>query len=120
MYIYEHAVLHFNVTRESTSDEELVCGLPHGGLQRSRAVFGGHVRFVCGRVRSCAVACDLPRSRRFLCGPVRSRAAFRGPVRSSTVECGRVRSRAVVCGRVRSCAIVCGRVRSRAVENISY
>ena len=47
-----------NVTREFTSDAELVCGLPHGGLQRSRAVFGGHVRscaIVCGRARSRAV-----------------------------------------------------------------
>ena len=52
-----------NVTREFTSDAELVCGLPHGGLQRSRAVFGGHVR-------SCAVAC----------GRVRSHAVFRGLV----------------------------------------
>ena len=117
MYIYEHAVLHFNVTRESTSDAELVCGLPHGGLQRSRAVFGGRVRFVCGRVRSCAVACGLPRSRRFLCGPVRSCAVPCGRVRSSAVP---VRSRAVLCGRVRSSAVECDRVRSCAVENKFY
>ena len=91
-----------NVTREFTSDAELVCGLPHGGLQRSRAVFGGHVR-------SCAVACGL---RGFV---VDSCAVRCGRVRLSAVPCGRVRSSAVVCGPVRSCAVVCGRVRSCAV-----
>ena len=91
----EHAVLHFNVTRELTSDAQLVCGLPHGGLQRSCAVFRG-------LVDSCAVR-------------VRSSAVFRGPVRSYAVGCGRVRSCAVECGRG-SCAVERGRVRSRAVE----
>ena len=97
MYI-NTPLFHLNVTRELTSDAELVCGLPHGGLQRSRAVFGGHVR-------SCAVAC----------GRVRSRAVFRGLVDSCAVRCGRVRSSAVPCGRVRSSAGVCGPVRSSAV-----
>ena len=95
----EHAVLHFNVTRELTSDAQLVCGLPHGGLQRSCAVFRG-------LVDSCAVRC----------GRVSGRV--RGFLRSYAVECGRA---AVVCGPV---PVVCGRVRSRvrsrAVENRSY
>ena len=98
-----------NVTRELTSDAELVCGLPHGGLQRSRAVFGGHVRF---SVRSLAVTCG---SCAVACGRVRSRAVFRGLVDSCAVRCGLVRSRAVPCGPVRSCAVVCGRVRSCAI-----
>ena len=102
-----------NVTREFTSDAELVCGLPHGGLQRSRAVFGGHVRscaVACGRVRSRAVFHGLVDSCAVRCGRDSS-AVFRGPVRSSAVVCGPVRSCAVECGRARSCAVVCDLVR---------
>ena len=98
-----------NVTRELTSVAELVCGFPHGGLQRSRAAFGG-------RVRSSAVACGLPRSRAVFRGLVDSCAVRCGRVRSSAVPCGRVRSSAGVCGPVRSSAVVCDLVRSCAIS----
>ena len=110
---FEHAVLHFNVTRELTSDAELVCGLPHGGLQRSRvrslAVTCGSCAVACGRVRSRAVFRGLVDSCAVRCGLVRSRAVVCGLPRSRAVPCGPVRSCAVECGRVRSCAVVCGR-----------